>query len=165
MHAFNLQKSTQKWRDPSFLHTSTTTLHHGDWLGQMAPTSSMSLRDVLPSSNKGGSICLNHSLKGSLSVMRISCSIALVQPSSLSSKAKASWKVKTSSLATAAFPVVQELKPSRFNFSRSFSCHAATKRGSGGASLPRAACTSRDNSVWGMGNADSMQAILVPFFK
>ena len=44
--SFFLHASTQKWRDPSFLCTSTTVLHHGDWLGQMAPTSSMSLRDV-----------------------------------------------------------------------------------------------------------------------
>ena len=66
------------------------------------------------------------SLKGSLSMMRISCSIALVQPSSLSSKAKTSWKDKTSSLATAAFLGVQEFKPSRFNFSRSFPCHCSS---------------------------------------
>ena len=118
----------QKQRDQYFLHTSTTTLHHRDWLGQMAPTSSMSLRDVLASSNKGGGIHLNHSLKGSLSVMQITCSIALMQPSSLSFKEKMSWKVKTSSLATAAFPGVQELKLSRFNFSQSFSCHVATQR-------------------------------------
>ena len=133
------------------------------WLGWMAYASSMSLRDVLTSS-KGGGIHLNHSLKGSLSVMWISCSITLMQPSSLSSKAKMSWKVKTSSLATAAL-WVQELKPSRFNFSRSFSCHMATKRGSSCVSSPRAACTSGDNSAGGMGNADSMHAILMPFFK
>ena len=108
----------QKQRDPSFLHTSTTVLHHGDWLGQIAPTSSMSLKDVLTSSSKGGGIHLNRSLKGSLSVMRIACSIALMQPSSLSSKVKMSWKVRTSSLATAAFPGVQEFRPSRFNFCR-----------------------------------------------
>ena len=90
--------------------------------------------------------------------------IALMQPSSLP-KVKTSWKVRTSSLATAAFPGVQELRPSRFNFSRSFSCHAATKRGSSFISSPRAACTSRDNSAGGTGNADSTHAILVPFFK
>ena len=94
--------------------------------------------------------------------MQISCSIALVQPSLLSSKAKISWKVKASSLATAAFLGVQELKPSRFNFSRSFSCCTATKRGSGHISLPGAACTSWDNSAGGMGNVDSSYAILKP---
>ena len=155
----------QKWRDPSFLHTSTTMLHHGDWLGRIAPTSSMSLRDVLTSPSKGEGIHLNCSLKGSLSVMRISCSIALVQPSSLSSKAKMSWKVRTSSLAAAAFPGVQELKLSRFNFPRSFSCCVATERGSGWVYSPRAACTSGDNSAWGTGTMDSTPAILMPFFK
>ena len=128
----------QKWRDPSFLCTSTTALHHGDWLGWIAPTSSMSLRDVLTSSSKGRGIHLNCSLKGSLSVMWISCSITLMQPSSLSPKAKTSWKARTSSLAAAAFCGVHELMPSRFNFPRSFSCHTVTERGSGCISSPRA---------------------------
>ena len=105
----------QKWRDPSFLHTNTTMLHHRDWLGWIAPTFSMSLRDVLTSSNKEEGIHLNCFLKGSLSVMQISCSITLVQPSLLSSKLKMSWKVRTSSLTTVAFPGVQELKPSRLD--------------------------------------------------
>ena len=134
-------------------------------LAGIAPASSMPLKDVLTSSSKGGGICLSCSLKGSLSVIRISCSIALVQPNSLSSKVKTSWKARTSSLAAAAFPGVHELKPSRFNFPRSFSCHAVTERGSSWISLPRAACTSGDNSAGGTGNVDSMRAILMPFCK
>ena len=70
-------KSTQK---PSFFLTKTTTLHHGDWLRQIAPASSMSQSDACTSSNKSGGMCLNHSLKGSLLSMCILCSMALVQP-------------------------------------------------------------------------------------
>ena len=63
--------------------------------------------------------------------------------------AKMSWRVRTSSLASAAFPGIQELKPSRSNFPRSFSYPVATKRDSSFISSPRAACTSGDNSARG----------------
>ena len=46
VRALSLQKSTQKCSDTSFFHTSTTVLHHGDWLGHIAPTSSISLSEA-----------------------------------------------------------------------------------------------------------------------
>ena len=64
-------KSTQKCRVPAFFQTKTTALHHGDWLGQIAPASSISLRKAHTSSNRGGGIRWNCSLKGSLFSMRI----------------------------------------------------------------------------------------------
>ena len=45
--AFSLQKSMQKCRPLSFMCTNTIVLHHGLWLRQIAPTSSISLH-VLP---------------------------------------------------------------------------------------------------------------------
>ena len=47
------QKSTQKHRVPSFLQTSTTALHEGDWLGCITPISSMSLSEAHTSSKSG----------------------------------------------------------------------------------------------------------------
>ena len=94
MYTLSLQESTQKCSDPSFFLTNTTALHHGDWLGCIAPTSSISQSEVHTSSKDGGGICLNHSLNGSLSVMWISCLIALVQPSSFPSNKKMLWKAK-----------------------------------------------------------------------
>ena len=38
----SLQKSTQKCSNPSFFFTNTTVLHHGDRLGHITPTSSIS---------------------------------------------------------------------------------------------------------------------------
>ena len=79
VHALSLQKFMQKCSDPSFFLTSTTVLHHGDWLGCITPTSSISWSKVPTSSKSGGGMHLNHSLNGSLLVMQISCLIALVQ--------------------------------------------------------------------------------------
>ena len=39
----------QKHRLPSFFQTSTTALHHGDWLGHITPASSMSLSEACTS--------------------------------------------------------------------------------------------------------------------
>ena len=39
---FRCLKSMQDLRVPSFFHTSMTALHHGDWVGHMAPPSSIS---------------------------------------------------------------------------------------------------------------------------
>ena len=83
-------KSMQNHRDPSFFHTNTTALHQRDWLGQIVPVSSISLSDAQTSSNKGRGMHLKCSLKGSLSLMQISCLMALVHPSSLDSTMKMS---------------------------------------------------------------------------
>ena len=44
--ALRCQKSMQKCRPPSFFWTSTTTLHHALWLGQIAPESNISLKCI-----------------------------------------------------------------------------------------------------------------------
>ena len=129
VHALSLQKSTQKCNIPSFSLTKTIALHHGDWLGCIPPVSNISQSEVHTSSSSGGGICLNHSLNGLLSVIQISCSTTLVQPSSLPSSVKISWKASMWSHATMAFQGVQLLRPSRFNFSRSFFCCSTTDRG------------------------------------
>ena len=108
---------------------------------------------------------LNCSLKGSLLLMQISCSIALVHPSSFPSRAKMSWKAKMSSLVAATFLGVQLLRPSKFSFSRSFSCHVATVIGSRAASVPRAASILGVGSTGGTDEADTMHATLTPFFR
>ena len=51
----------QNWRDPSFFRTSTTPFHQGDWLGWIAPASSMSLSDSWTSSSKVG-VCAGNIL-------------------------------------------------------------------------------------------------------
>ena len=66
MKAFRWQKSIQNYKLPSFFCTNTTALHHAFWLGLMAPDSNISCRWLLMSSTKGGEICLNCSLKGSV---------------------------------------------------------------------------------------------------
>ena len=78
VHVLSLQKSTQKCSDLSFFCTSTTAVHHVDRLGCITPMSSISLSKAHTSSKSGGGMHLNHSLKGLLSLMWISCSIALV---------------------------------------------------------------------------------------
>ena len=53
----------QNQMDPSFFCTSTTALHQGDWLDQLAPASSTSLSDAQTSSSKGGGMHLKCSLE------------------------------------------------------------------------------------------------------
>ena len=140
-------------------------MHHGDWLGCIAPTSSMSLSEAHTSSRSSGGMHLNCSLKGSLLLMRISCSITLMHPSLYPSSMKMSWKAKTSSLPAGTFLGVQLLRPSKFSFSRSFSCHVATVIGSHAVCAPRAASISGDNSTGGTSKADTMHATCTPFFR
>ena len=92
--------------------------------------SSISWSETHSSSSSGGGMHLNHSLKGSLLFMWISCSIALIHPGSLLFNTKMSWKVRTSSLMVAAFLGDQLLRPSRFSFSRSLSWCVETDIGS-----------------------------------
>ena len=80
-----------------------TALHQGDRLGHITPTPSMSLSEVHTSSRSGRRMHQNLSLKGSLSLIWISCSIALMQPSSFPSSVKMLWMAKTSFLVVAAF--------------------------------------------------------------
>ena len=59
----------------------------------------------------------------------------------------------------------QRANPSRFNFSSSFSCLAATDMGLGQDSMPRVAFISGDNSVGGTGYADTTNATGTPFLR
>ena len=165
VHVLSLQKSTQKHNIPSFFLTKTTALHHGDWLGHIAPVSNISWSEVCTSSSSSGGIHLNHSLNGSLSVIRISCLTALIQPSSLPSSVKISWKASTWSHAAVAFWGVQLLRPSRLNFSRSFFCHSTTDRVSHLSSIPRMASNSGDNSTGRTGDVETTLSTCTPFFR
>ena len=80
---FNLQKSMQNCRPPSFLCTNTMVLHHGLYLGQIAPTSFTCAQTI---STIGGVILWNLSLKGSPSTTLISCFARSIQPNSPCSK-------------------------------------------------------------------------------
>ena len=105
----------QKCKLPCFFLTSTTALHHRDWLGLIAPESSISLRVFYTSSNMGGSILWNLSLYGSKSVKLITCSIVLVHPNSFSSSVNTLWYSISSSLAALAIPLGQAWSPVRSN--------------------------------------------------
>ena len=119
--------NAQNQRDPSFFHTSTTALHQGDWLGQIAPASSMSLSDAQTSSSKGGGMCLKHSLKGSSSLRQISCLMALVHPSSSGSSAKrCHGRRRVTPFTMAALWGDHSLRPLRFSLSINFSCSSCT---------------------------------------
>ena len=93
---FNLWKSMQKHRPPSFFLTNTTALHHGLWLGQIAPASNISLTWALISSTIGGGILQYLSLKGSSSTTLISCFARLVHPNSLGSSENMWWYLVSS---------------------------------------------------------------------
>ena len=161
----SLWKSTQKCSIPSFFLTSTTALHHGNWLGHIAPASNISWSEVWTSSSSSGGIHLNHSLNGSPSVIQISCSTALVQPSSFPSNAKTLWKASRRSHAATVFQGVQLLRPSRSNFSRSFLCCSATDRGCHLSSAPRTASISRDISMGRTGDVETTLTTCMPFFR
>ena len=149
----------QRCNDPSFFLASTIMLHHGDWLGCIAPASNMS-RSEAHTSKSGESVHLNCYSKGLLSIMWISCSITLVQPSSFPSSTKISWKA-----ATVAFQVVQSLTPSRFSFSSNFYWHTDTDKGSCTASTPRATSISGDSFMGGTGEAETTLATSTAFFR
>ena len=140
-------------------------LHHGDQLGCIAPGSNISQSEAHTSSKSSGGIHLNHSLKGLLLVIQISCSTTLVQPNSFPSSIKVSCKARRRSHAATAFLGVQLLRPSRFNFSRSFFCYTATYMGSRSASVPRMASISGDSSVCSTSNAETTLATHTPFLR
>ena len=88
---FSRRKSMQNLRVPSFFLTRTTALHQGEFEGRIAPPSSISWMCSLTSSTRGGAILLNLSLKGSLFVSFIMCSVASVHPISFLSRENTSW--------------------------------------------------------------------------
>ena len=101
----SLWKSMQKCSPLSFLHTNTTGLPLGLWLGQLAPTSNIFVMCAWTSSSMGRRILWKHSLKGSLSTTLISCFTRLVQPNSPGSKKKKSWYLANTAWVATWFPL------------------------------------------------------------
>ena len=81
---FNLCRSMQTLRPPSFFLTRTTALVHGLKLLLIAPTSTMSRRSCFTSSKRWGGILLYLFLNGLLSVNLILCFSILHFPKSKS---------------------------------------------------------------------------------
>ena len=121
---FNLWKSMQKLRPPSFLHTSTKALHHGLWLGQIVPASNISFIWGQTLSAIGGGTLQNLSLKGSPSVTLISCFTRSVQPNYLPSKEKMLWCSASRVHVAAQFLVDHPSRPDKSSCwkSTSFLC-------------------------------------------
>ena len=115
-----------KCRLPSFFHTNTMVLHQALCLGLMVPDSNISFKWFLTSSNNGGGICLNHSLKGVSSITFMICSIEWVQPNSAGSNENTSWYLARSQWAASANSGVQESKLPRSNLSNNFPCLCLT---------------------------------------
>ena len=155
----------QKCRVPSFFLTNMTALHQGDWLGHMAPASSISLKEAWTSSKSGGGILLNLSLKGSLSMMWISSSTALVQPNSFFSSTKMSRYDNTNCSAASAFLGAQFFRPLKSSFSRSFACHSTMERGSATASKAIAPSDTNAGTLGGMGIAGTKRVTWTPFLR
>ena len=138
--------------------------HVTPWGLCITPASSISRSEVCTSSKSSGDMHLKHSLNGSLSVMQISCSIALVQPSSFLSSMKMLWKAKMRSQAAAAFQGVQLLEPSKFSFSSNF----PAMRSQTWAPIqphPRVASISEDSSAGGTGEAETTFVTCTPLLQ
>ena len=121
---FSLLKSIQNLKEPSFFWTSTTALHQGLLLGQIAPASSINLRCSLTSSTCGGRILLNRSLNGTVSgsLSMITCSAAFVCLILFFSRENKSWYSARRLLACLATLVSQDSSPDRSNFLKSIRC-------------------------------------------
>ena len=113
----------QKCRPPSFFLTNTTALHQAPWLGWIVPDSSISHRWFWTSSTSSGGICLNHSLKGVLSVTFIMCSIEWVQPNYAGSSKNMSWYLARSWWVVSAS---MESSPLKSNSANSLPCLCLT---------------------------------------
>ena len=103
----------QKCRPPSFLHTNTTVLHHGLWLGWIAPTSNISFTCAWTLSTIGGGILWNLSLKILSLITLISCFAKSVQPNSLGSREKILWYSTNRAWAAAWFPSDHSSRPDK----------------------------------------------------
>ena len=125
---FNFLKSMQKQRPLYFFWTRMTTLHQGLLLGQIAPACNMSLTCVLTSSNNGGGVCLNCSLKDSSSVTLMLCLTWLAHPNSLSSREKISWYSINNSQACFTCSSGHLFRPDRSKVDINFSWHCSTLR-------------------------------------
>ena len=130
VRAFNHLKLMQKWSEPSFFLTRTTTLHHGLLLGRMAPASNISFRCSLNSSTCGGGILQKCSLKGGVSgsLKMILCVTALVCPISCFSREKRSWYSFSRLWVWTASSSGHVSNPSRSNFSIKRVCLSTSVR-------------------------------------
>ena len=109
--AFSFLKSIQKHSPPSFLQTSTTTLHQGLLDGLIAPASNISSMCCLTSSSKGGG-------------MHLKCSV-LVQPSWFLSSKNTSWYSWMRSHACCTNSSGHSFKASKFSSFSTLACLSA----------------------------------------
>ena len=116
----------QNCKPPSFFLTNTTALYQALRLGQIAPDSSISCGWFQTSSTNSGGICLNHSLKGVLSVTFIVCSIEWVQCNSVGSNENTSWYLAKGQQVASASSGGQESNPLRSCTSNNFPCLCLT---------------------------------------
>ena len=93
----------QKHRLSSFLHTNTTALYHGLWLGWIVPTSNIAFTFAQTPFPMGEVILWKHSLKGSSSTTLISYVARSVQPSFPGSNEEMSWYSANKPWVTAWF--------------------------------------------------------------
>ena len=103
----------QKHRPLSFLHTNTTVLHLGLWLGQIVPTSNISFTCAWTLSTIPGGILQNLSLKGSPSTTLTSCFAKSIQPNSPGSSEKMLWYLANRHWAAAWFLSEHPYRPDK----------------------------------------------------
>ena len=135
-------------------------LHQALWLGLMVPDSNISFKWFLTSSTISGGICLNHSLKGVLSVTFIICSVEWVQPNSARSNKNTSWYLARSWWAGSASSRVHESRLLRSNSSNNLPCLCLTVS-AGVGELWNLPAFSSNFSPWGV-QAQVMQLLPWP---
>ena len=86
--SFSHLKLIQNLKVPYFFRTNTTALHQGEVDGQIDRPSNISCKCWHTSSIRGGAILKNLSLKGSLFVNLMTCSVVSVHPISFFSNEK-----------------------------------------------------------------------------
>ena len=155
MHELSWQKSMQKHKLLSFFLTNTTALHHGLWLGHIAPTSSTFLTCAHTSSTIVGEIHLNLSLNSLSSITLITYHTRSVQPKSHESREKISWYSASSEQAATLLSSVQESRLLKSNCSKSASLHCSTVIFSLPVWIPGAAssCSTIPGCIWGLETA------------
>ena len=133
----------------SFFCTNTKGLHKALWLGLMVPDSNTSFKWFLTSSTISSGICLNHSLKGVLSVTFIICSLEWVQSNSARSNKNTSWYSARSWRAVSASSGVQESRLPKSNSSNNLPCLCLTVR-AGVGELWNLPASSSKFYLWGV---------------
>ena len=109
---FSHLKLIQNLKVPSFFHTNMTALHQGEVDGWIALPFNISCKCWHTSSIRGGAILRNLSLKGSLFVNLMTCSVVSVHPISFFSNEK-TWELHQqlpSLVSIWFFPLLQHVQ-------------------------------------------------------